>query len=95
MKPSSAFALVRRTGGSTWIWSVLDERGFSARGAPGEASLVGGLTWQHLEEVVRGALRAGGCRGLSLVIYNPDLDPDRSQARRIVQFVADIAPDLP
>ena len=37
--------------------------------------------------VVRAALRAGGCRGLSLVIYNPDLDRDRSQARRIVQFV--------
>ena len=74
---------------------VLDERDFSARGAPGEVPLVGGLTWKHLEEVVRAALRTGGCRGLSLVIYNPDLDPDRSQARRIVQFVAAIAPDLP
>jgi arginase len=74
---------------------VLDERDFSARGAPGEVRLAGGLTWQHLEEVVRAALRSGGCRGLSLVIYNPDLDGDRSQARRIVQFVAAIAPDLP
>ena len=74
---------------------VLDEQDFSARGAPGEVPLVGGLTWQHLEEVVRAALRTGGCRGLSLVIYNPELDADRSQARRIVRFVADIAPDLP
>jgi hypothetical protein len=32
---------------------------------------------------------------MSLVIYNPDLDPDRSQARRIVEFVAGIASDLP
>ena len=74
---------------------VLDEQGFSAHGAPGEIPLTGGLTWQHLEEVVRAALRTGGCRGLSLVIYNPELDADRSQARRIVRFVADIAPDLP
>jgi arginase len=74
---------------------ILDERDFSARGAPGEAPLAGGLTWQQLEEVVRTALRAGGCRGLSLVIYNPELDADRSQARRIVQFVSDIASDLP
>ena len=42
-----------------------------------------------------GALRAGGCRGWSLVISNPDLDPDGSQARRIVRFVGDVAPDLP
>jgi arginase len=74
---------------------VLDERDFSARGAPGEVPLAGGLTWQHLEDVVRTALQSGGCRGWSLVIYNPELDADRSQARRIVQFVADIAPDIP
>jgi arginase len=74
---------------------VLDERDFFARGAPGEIVLSGGLTWQQLTEVVQAALRAGGCRGLSVVIYNPDLDPDRRLARRIVQFVSDIAPSLP
>ena len=74
---------------------VLDERDFSARGAPGEVPLSGGFTWQHLEEVVLAALGSGGCRGCSLVIYNPDLDPDRSQARRIVRFVGEIAPHLP
>ena len=46
-------------------------------------------------EVVRTAVGAGGCRGWSLVIYNPDLDPDRSQAGRIVQFVTEVAPHLP
>ena len=97
----SAREAVRRISSHASNWwlhtdlDVLDERDFSARGAPGELPLVGGLTWQHLEEVVRAALRTGGCRGLSLVIYNPELDADRSQARRIVQFVADIAPDLP
>ena len=97
----SAREAVRRIASHASNWwlhtdlDVLDERDFSARGAPGEIALVGGLTWQHLKEVVRAALRTGGCRGLSLVIYNPELDADRSQARRIVQFVADIAPDLP
>jgi len=97
----SARDAVRRISSQTSNWwlhtdlDVLDEREFSARGAPGEVQLAGGLTWTHLEEVVRTALRSGGCRGLSLVIYNPELDADRSQARLIVQFVAAIAPDLP
>lgn len=74
---------------------VLSEREFFARGAPGEISLSGGLTWQQLTEVIRTALSMGGCRGWSVAIYNPDLDPDGSQARRIVQLVSDIAPHLP
>ena len=41
------------------------------------------------------ALDTGGCRGWSLVIYNPDLDPDGSQALRIVRFVTEVAPHLP
>lgn len=83
---------------SWWLHTdldVLDLEEFSACGAPGETLLSGGLRWQELTEVVRTALRAGGCRGWSLVIYNPDLDPDRSQARRIVQFVSAVAPHLP
>jgi arginase len=74
---------------------VLDSRDFSASGAPGEVALAGGLTWQHLTEDVQKALAAGGCRGWSLVIHDPDLDPDSSQALRLVQFVADVAPYLP
>jgi arginase len=97
----SAREAVRRISSHASNWwlhtdlDVLDERDFSARGAPGEIRLAGGLRWQHLEKIVRAALRTGGCRGLSLVIYNPDLDADRSQAHRIVQFVAEIAPDIP
>ena len=74
---------------------VLDGRDFSARGAPGEVALSGGLTWPHLTEVVMTALDTGGCRGWSLVIYNPDLDPDGSQALRIVRFVTEVAPHIP
>jgi arginase len=83
---------------SWWLHTdldVLSERDFFARGAPGEISLDGGLTWQQLTEVIQTALGAGGCRGWSLAIYNPDLDPDRSQARRIVRLVTEIAPHLP
>ncbi len=81
-----------------WLHTDLDvlaESEFPARGFPGETPLSGGLSWRQLTEVVRGALSETGCRGWSLVIYNPELDPDGSQARRIVQLVADVAPYLP
>jgi arginase len=70
---------------------VLSESNFSARGAPGEMYLPGGLTWPQLTEIVSTALRAGGCRGWSLVVYNPDLDPDGSAGSRVVRFVRDVA----
>jgi arginase len=84
--------------GSRW-WlhvdlHVLARSEFTAGGAPGEVMLAGGLTWQQLTEVGASAVRSGGCAGWSLSIYNPDLDPDRSAARRIVEFVARIAPSV-
>jgi len=36
----------------------------------------------------------GGCRGLSVTIYDPDQDWDGSDARRIVQLVGELAPHL-
>ena len=83
---------------SWWLHTdldVLNVRDFFARGAPGEISLSGGLTWQQLTEVIQTALSVGGCRGWSVAIYNPDLDPDGSQARRIVQLVTEVAPYFP
>lgn len=74
---------------------VLNVNDFFARGAPGELSLPGGLSWHELTEVIKTALSVGGCRGWSIAIYNPDLDPDGSQAQRVVQLVADVAPHLP
>jgi hypothetical protein len=35
----------------------------------------GGLSWVELAAVVSSALRIGGCRGWSLDVYNPDLNP--------------------
>jgi arginase len=70
---------------------VLAEEEFAARGAPGEDSMCGGLTWVQLTELISGALQVGGCRGWSVVIYNPEKDQDGREARRIVRFVADVA----
>jgi arginase len=71
---------------------VLARSEFAACGAPAEVSLAGGLTWQQLTETTTSALHGGGCAGWSMSIYNPDLDPDRSAARRIVEFAAQVAP---
>jgi arginase len=71
---------------------VLARSDFAACGAPGEVSLAGGLTWQQLTQVAAPALQGAGCAGWSISIYNPDLDPDRSAARRIVEFVGQVAP---
>jgi arginase len=71
---------------------VLARSEFAACGAPGEVTLDGGLTWQQLTETTTSALQGGGCAGWSMSIYNPDLDPGRSAARRIVEFAAQVAP---
>src|SRR5689334_22548522 len=71
---------------------VLARSEFAACGAPGEVTLAGGLTWRQLAQIGTSAMQSGGCSGWSLAIYNPDLDPDRGAARRIVEFVAEVAP---
>jgi arginase len=48
----------------------------------------GGLSWDELDRMVAVALADEHCRGLSIAIYNPDRDADRSAARRLVEFVA-------
>lgn len=68
---------------------VLSREEFSACGAPGEVVSPGGLTWAELGALAASALGSGGIRGWSLGVYNPDLDPQRRSARRIVEFVAD------
>jgi len=81
-----------------WLHTDLDVLSQSELGAqrvPGDVDEEGGLTWPQLTETVVAALEAGGCRGWSLTIYDPDQDPDGTEARRIVQFVAEVAPALP
>jgi arginase len=47
----------------------------------------GGLAWEGLNEVTAQALGAEPA-GWDITIYNPDLDPTRTSARRIVEFVS-------
>jgi arginase family enzyme len=50
----------------------------------------GGLSWPELAAIATSALQVGGACGWSLGVYNPDLDPERRAAERIVNFIADI-----
>jgi arginase len=74
---------------------VLSFAEFDACGDEGQDPLPGGLTWAQLTTVTTAALDGGGCRGCSVVVYNPDRDSDRSNAARIVDFLTAIAPHLP
>ena len=49
----------------------------------------GGLRWDELGFVAATALSAGP-RGWDITIYNPDLDPERIHARRIVRFIGSV-----
>jgi arginase len=48
----------------------------------------GGLTWEELLDIAALAIAHPRCSGCSAVIYNPDLDPERTSAARIVRFVS-------
>jgi arginase len=54
----------------------------------------GGLGWNDLDAVSATALEAGPV-GWDVTIYNPDLDPDRTYARRIVLFIEAAARRVP
>ena len=69
---------------------VLDRQEFSACGAASDDAMPGGLSWRELAAITSSALQTGGARGWSLGVYNPDLDPQRRAAERIVTFIADV-----
>jgi arginase len=48
----------------------------------------GGVGWDQLESLASAAAEDPRCRGASVVIYNPDLDPDRSAARNLIGFIS-------
>src|SRR5215469_11896230 len=76
-----------------WLHTDLDVLAgneFSACGAAADPGMPGGLSWAELTAVVSSALRAGGCRGWSIGVYNPDLDPDRRSARQVVTFLTEV-----
>jgi arginase len=70
---------------------VLQRDEFSACAAASDPAMPGGLSWNELTTIVRRALSSPKCRGLSVGVYNTDLDPDQRAARRIVQFLDELA----
>jgi arginase len=51
-----------------------------------------GLSWGELAGLLRPLVADPRCLGLTLACYNPDLDPDRSGAGRVVDLLADVLP---
>jgi len=54
----------------------------------------GGLSWADLTELSAIAVGSPGCVGLSVADYNPDLDPGRKDAARIVDYLAEVLAPL-
>ena len=71
-----------------WLHVDLDVLSTSALAAV-DYPQPGGLDWDELATITRRALATETCAGMSVTIYNPDLDPDRTGARRIVGFLGD------
>lgn len=69
---------------------VLDGNEFRACGAASDPAMPEGLTWAELTAITRTALASDGCRGWSIGVYNPDLDPDGRDAARIVGYLAEV-----
>lgn len=47
----------------------------------------GGLGWSELDRLAATGAADPRCQGVSVVIYNPDLDPDRAEADKLVDFL--------
>lgn len=74
---------------------VLDPEEFPAQGLPDVDDEPDGLTWGQLTAAVTAAVTRGGCLGMSVAIYDPDQDPDRSDAHRILRFFSDVIDAAP
>jgi arginase len=69
-----------------WLHVDLDVLATDAFGAV-DYRQPGGLAWDELDRLAASAATAAGCRGMSVVIYNPDLDPERTDARKVIDFL--------
>jgi arginase len=86
---SDALAVLESVTSSFWLHVDLDV--LSTEDFPAADYLQpGGLSWEELLEIVATAFADPRCLGASVVIYNPDLDPTRGTAARVVRFVADL-----
>ncbi|WP_256842348.1 arginase family protein [Ornithinimicrobium cryptoxanthini] len=84
---------LRATTGRWWLHvdlDVLNPMEFAAQGVPGDPGETGGLSWDALTRALMTAANQGGCIGWSLAIYDPEQDPSRADAKRIVKLVTDV-----
>ena len=82
-----AIAMLARASDSFWLHVDLDV--LRTDDFPAADYLQpGGLTWQELLEIAAPARANPRCLGCSVVIYNPDLDPERTSAARVVSFLS-------
>lgn len=70
---------------------VLDPAALPATLVPGETEQEpGGLSWDELAHLMTTAASAGGCRGLSIAIYDPEQDSASDYPARIVSLIHDV-----
>jgi arginase len=84
-----ALAALAAASSSFWLHVDLDVLGTKEFPAADYLQL-GGLAWEELLDIAAPALADQHCLGCSVVIYNPELDPERTAAARIVRFAADV-----
>jgi len=83
-----SFAVLDRTPAIPfWVHldvDILDQAVMPAVDSPGSP----GLDFAGLAELLRGFLASPRCLGLNVTIYDPDLDPDGTYARGLVEMLA-------
>ena len=88
---SAAEATARIRSNTEHWWLHLDLDVLSTEALPAvDYPQPDGLSWAQLEALTTTALGAPGCVGITLCIYNPDLDPDGRHALPISDLVAEM-----
>ncbi|HJS67807.1 MAG TPA: arginase family protein [Nitrososphaera sp.] len=88
--PALTSRVLRRLTSKTGkLWLHIDLDVLSTRSLPAvDYRQPGGLSWKQLEELAKAILSSGNVVGCNVTIYNPDLDPNRRHAKRIVKFLS-------
>jgi arginase len=66
---------------------ILDESVF-----PNDAPVPDGLQWPELRDLLAPLVGDPACLGIAVACYNPERDPGRESARRIVELLRDVIP---
>jgi arginase len=85
----AAHAVSRLSDGGDW-WLHVDLDVLSSESLPAvDYEQPGGLDWPALTQITQTALASDHCRGWTVTIYNPDLDPEGDGAKAIVSYIAE------